>query len=40
MNALILVAVLMLIIVGAIGLVIELLISRIERRLLHWQGKG
>ena len=28
------------IIVGAIGLVIELLISRIERRLLHWQGKG
>lgn len=28
------------IIVGAIGLAIELLISRIERRLLHWQGKA
>jgi taurine transport system permease protein len=27
-------------IVGAIGLAIELAISRIERRLLHWQGKS
>jgi len=27
------------IIVGAIGLLIELLIARLERRLLHWQGK-
>ncbi len=28
------------IIVGVIGLTIELTISRIERRLLHWQGKS
>lgn len=27
------------VIVGAIGLLIELLISRVERRLLHWEGK-
>lgn len=27
-------------IIGVIGLAIELLISRLERRLLHWQGKA